>query len=115
MRLWLSAAVVVTFVAAGGALTSSSAAGASFVGAADCVEHQAFVDGDEAAVAARLPKRYTPVRDGADGPPLVFGRALHCARTTIDGHTAPVTLASIGVVIESPDGVGCGSGIPAAG
>jgi hypothetical protein len=45
----------------------------------------------------------------------VFARALHCGQATIDGRTAPVTLASIGVVIESPDGVGCGSGIPAVG
>jgi hypothetical protein len=115
MRLWLSAAVVVTLVAVGGALTSSTAGGASFVGAADCVEHQAFVDGDDAAVAARLPKRYTPIRDGAGGPPLVFARALHCEHATIDGQSGPATLASIGVVIDSPDGVGCGSGIPGAG
>src|SRR3954466_16323110 len=115
MRLWLSAAVVLALVAAGGALPSSSAGGASFVAAADCIEHQAFVDGDDAAVAAWLPKHYTPVRDGAGGPPLVFARALHCAQATIDGHTGPVTLASIGVAIDSPDGVGCGSGIPVAG
>src|SRR3954468_14599353 len=115
MRFWLSAAVVLALVAAGGALTSSSAGGASFVAAADCIEHQAFVDGDDAAVAARLPKRYTPIRDGAGGPPLVFARALHCEHATIDGHSGPATLASIGVVIESPDGVGCGSGIPGAG
>src|SRR4051812_914202 len=115
MRFWLSAAVVLALVAAGGALTSSSAGGASFVAAADCIEHQAFVDGDDAAVAARLPNRYTPIRDGAGGPPLVFARALHCEHATIDGHSGPATLASIGVVIESPDGVGCGSGIPGAG
>src|SRR3954469_13773096 len=108
MRFWLSAAVVLALVAAGGALTSSSAGGASFVAATDCVEHQAFVDGDDAAVGARLPKRYTPVRDGASGRPLVFARALHCDRVTLDGHSASGTLASIGVVIESPDGVGCG-------
>src|SRR3954454_18355911 len=115
MRFWLSAAVVLALVAAGGALTSSSAGGASFVAATDCVEHQAFVDGDDAAVTARLPKRYTPIRDGAGGPPLVFARALRCEHATIDGQTAPATLASIGVVIESPDGVGCGSGAPGVG
>src|SRR5437764_528132 len=97
---------------AGGA---TGAAGASFVSATNCVEHQAFVDGDDAAVAARLPKHYTAVRDSATGQPLVFARALHCDKSTLDGHTAPITLASIGVVVESPDGVGCGSGVPVAG
>src|SRR3954470_1367151 len=87
MRFWLSAAVVLALVAAGGALTSSSAGGASFVAAADCVGHPAFVDGDDTAVAARLPKRYTPIRDGAGGPPLVFARALHCEHATIKGET----------------------------
>src|SRR5204862_6165788 len=102
----------------GAALMTSSAGGAggaSFVSATNCVEHQAFVDGDDAAVAARLPKHYTAVRDSGSGRPLVFARALHCEKGTLGGHTEPVTLASIGVVIESPDGVGCGSGIPVAG
>src|SRR4051812_24143824 len=102
-------------VAACAALLTGSAGGAtSFVAGTDCLEHQAFVDGDDAGVTARLPKRYTPVRDG-NGRPLVFARALHCNQTTIDGRTAPATLASIGVVIESPDGVGCGSGVPGVG
>ena len=115
MRAWLLAAVVAVAAAAGAALMASSAGGASFTAAENCVEHQAFVDGDDAAVAARLPKRYTPVRDGASGRPLVFARALHCEKATVGGHTAEGTLASIGVVIESPDGVGCGSGAPGAG
>jgi hypothetical protein len=99
---------------ASGALVAPSAGGASFVSATNCVEHQAFVDGDDAAVTARLPKHYTPVRD-MNGKPLVFARALHCEQATVDGKTGPMTLASIGVVIDSPDGVGCGSGVPAAG
>jgi hypothetical protein len=114
MRARLSAAMVMV-LAACGAFTTSSASGASFVAAADCTEHQAFVDGDDTAVAAWLPKHYTPVRDGAGGPPLVFARALHCNTATVGGHTGPVTLASIGVVVESPDGVGCGSAVPGVG
>src|SRR3954447_19410309 len=99
---------------ASGALVAPSAGGATFVSATNCLEHQAFVDGDDAAVTARLPKHYTPVRD-VNGTPLVFARALHCEQATVDGKTGPMTLASIGVVIESPDGVDCGSGVPAAG
>src|ERR671939_475526 len=98
-------------------MTSSAggAGGPTFVSATNCVEHQAFVDGDDAAVAARLPKHYTAVRDGANDRPLVFARALHCEKGTLGGATAPITLASIGVVVESPDGVGCGSGVPVTG
>jgi hypothetical protein len=109
------ASICVVAAAVAAALMASSAGGASFVSATNCIEHQAFVDGDDAAVTARLPKHYTPVRDGATGKPLVFARALHCEKSTLDGHTAPITLASIGVVVDSPDGVGCGSGIPVAG
>src|SRR5205085_9417574 len=99
--------ICVLLAALSAALMASSAGGAaSFVSAANCVEHQAFVDGDDAAVAARLPKHYTAVRDSATGRPLVFARALHCEKGTLGGQTAPITLASIGVVIESPDGVG---------
>ena len=108
--------ICVLLAALGAAFMASSAGGAAnFVSATNCVEHQAFVDGDDAAVAARLPKHYTAVRDSATGKPLVFARALHCEKGTLDGQTAPLTLASIGVVVESPDGVGCGSGIPAVG
>jgi hypothetical protein len=105
----------VAVVSAWGAFMATDAHAAGFVAARDCVEHQAFVDGDDAAVAARLPKRYTAVRDGASGRPLVFARALHCDHATLDGKSGPATLASIGVVIDSPDGVGCGSGVPAVG
>jgi hypothetical protein len=107
--------VGVAAVVACGAFVTAGAGGASFVAGAKCLEHQAFVDGDDAAVAARLPKRYTPVRDSSNGRPLVFARALHCEQATLDGRTAPMTLASIGVVVESPDGKGCGSGAPGVG
>src|SRR4051812_10932245 len=113
MRTWLSAGVAA--LVACGAILTAGAGGASFVAASKCLEHQAFVDGDDAAVTARLPKRYTPVRDSNNGRPLVFARALHCERSSIDGRAAPMTLASIGVVVESPDGKGCGSGAPGVG
>jgi hypothetical protein len=113
MRARLSAAAAV--LVACGLFATAGAGGASPVAGTNCVEHQAFVDGDDAAVAARLPKRYTPVRDSSTGHPLVFARALRCEQTAIDGHTGPAILASIGVVVESPDGVGCGSGVPGVG
>src|SRR3954464_14850059 len=99
------------------ALTAAQNASAApqFIVTGGCQEHQAFVDGDEQAVAARLPKRYTPIRDGAAGPPLLFVRALKCQKVTLDGKTAPATMASFGVTVESPDGRGCASGAPAAG
>jgi hypothetical protein len=111
----MRAGLLTATVAAFALLVTPCAATASFTAAENCLEHQAFVDGDDAAVAARLPKRYTPVRDGMTGRPLVFARALHCEKTTIGRHTASGTLSSIGVVIESPDGVGCGSGAPGVG
>ena len=43
---------------------------ASFSVGNDCLEHQAFVAADEAAVDARLPDRYTPVRDQSSGRPV---------------------------------------------
>src|SRR4051812_23845722 len=114
------AATAAAAAAAASTIALAAAAGAQaapqFVVTGDCQEHQAFVDGDEQAVAARLPKRYTPIRDGGpDGPPLLFVRALKCQKVTLDGKTAPATMASFGVTVESPDGRGCASGAPAAG
>src|SRR3954470_3036254 len=97
------------------ATAQNASAAPQFIVTGDCQEHQAFVDGGEQAVAARLPKRYTPIRDGASGPPLLFVRALKCQRVTLDGKTTPATMASFGVTVESPDGRGCASGAPAAG
>jgi hypothetical protein len=94
----------------GGAAPATAAP--SFAVGSDCQEHQAFVDGDDAAVAARLPKRYTALRDPANGKPLLFVRAMHCRALTLGGRTGPATVASFGVVIDSPDGRGCGSGAP---
>src|SRR2546423_3166206 len=76
-----------------------------------CEEHEAWVDGDAAAVAARLPKRYTAFTD-ANGAPLVFARAMRCQAENVGGQAAPVTIADWGVVIDTPDGMGCGSGTP---
>jgi hypothetical protein len=105
----LVALVVAAAVAPGGAEASSS-----FISAVDCHEHQAFVAGDDAAVAARLPDGYTPLRT-ASGAPLVFARGLRCREATLDGRAGPLLAASYGVVVESPDGRGCGSGAPGAG
>src|SRR5204863_9350686 len=33
----------------------------------------------------------------------------------IDGSTGPVTMGSFGIVIQSPDGRGCSSGVPVTG
>ena len=86
----------------------------SWVLGSDCHEQQAWVDGDEAAVAARLPKRYTAVRDNGTGKPLLFVRALRCARTSLGGAPNAI-VASYGIVVESPDGRGCGSALPVIG
>src|SRR5947209_13885990 len=86
----------------------------SFMRADGCVEHQAFFDGDAAAVRARLPRAYTPTVDPASGRPLLFARAERCA-VTIGGSSVTATMASAGIVIDSPDGRGCASGAPGAG
>ncbi|HEV2812404.1 MAG TPA: hypothetical protein VGW10_04050, partial [Solirubrobacteraceae bacterium] len=93
------------------ALAPAGAQASSFAMAEDCAEHESFVHGDEAAVAARLPARYTVVRES--GKPLVYARAVRCARFTIGDRTAPATIATYGIVVESQDGRGCASGSPA--
>jgi hypothetical protein len=98
----------------GGGAAPAGAQTPSFMEGANCDEHQAFVEGDGEAVAARLPRGYTPLRS-ASGAPLVFARALRCGDSRIDGRGGPSLLASYGVVIESPDGRGCVSSAPAFG
>ena len=107
----VTAAVVGVLGAAGAA---GEASPPSFIRADDCVEHQAFLAGDPAAVARRLPTGYTAVVDPASGRPLLFARAERC-QVSVAGRTAPATMASFGIVISSPDGRGCSSGAPGAG
>src|SRR4051794_6084371 len=84
------------------------------VTATGCEEHEAWVEGDPAAVAQRLPHGYTPVITPS-GKPLVFARAEHCRAVTTAGRTAPATIADWGVVVGTPDGHGCATGVPIAG
>jgi hypothetical protein len=105
--------LVVAAALAATALAPGQAAAADYALGTDCQEQQAFVDGDPAAVAALLPERYTPVRNPASGRPVVFARGLRCAQIALAGRSAPGINASYGVVIESPDGRGCGSASPA--
>jgi hypothetical protein len=108
--LCLAAAVLVAAV-----VPATANAAPQFIVTQACQEHQAFVDGDAGAVATKLPHAYTPVTDGPSGPPLLFVRALKCQKVTLDGQTGPATMASFGVVVNSPDGRGCASGAPGAG
>jgi hypothetical protein len=94
---------------------AASAASPSFATTEACDEHQAFVAGDDRGVAAQLPKRYTPVREPEQGRPVLFARAIRCRALTIGDRSRPVTMASYGIVVESPDGRGCASGAPAFG
>lgn len=82
--------------------------------ATGCEEHEAWVDGDAAAVASRLPKGYVAVSD-SNGAPIVFARAERCAHLTAAGRTAASTIADWGVVVQTPDGHGCASGVPTVG
>ena len=65
-------------VLAGLAAPTGAAAAPSYIVGTNCHEQQGFVDGDAAAVAARLPQGYTPQLDAATGAPLVFARAMRC-------------------------------------
>src|SRR5687768_9359409 len=79
-------ALVVSGVAAAliGAGAPAAGAAASFVTATGCPHHQAFIEGDDAAVDARLPDRFAPVRT-ASGAPLLFVRAIRCDTLGVDG------------------------------
>jgi hypothetical protein len=114
VQLWLTVGVAAALANVGVAPHSAAAATAS-AGISGCQEHQAFVDGDEAAVSAHLPKRYTRVQDPFSNRPLLFVRGLRCRGLTLDASSAPATMASFGIVIDSPDGQGCASGAPVVG
>ncbi|HEX2085368.1 MAG TPA: hypothetical protein VHF89_06775 [Solirubrobacteraceae bacterium] len=109
------AAGVLAGALAAAAPAAAAAAGPSFASGTGCEEQQAWVEGDEGAVEAHLPDGYEPVRAGS-GAPLLFVRALSCAGVSLDGGPAdPAVVAGYGVVVESPDGLGCGSGTPVIG
>jgi hypothetical protein len=93
---------------------ATPASAAPFITADGCPHHQAFVEGDEAAVSEWLPDAYEPVRT-ASGAPLLFFRAISCEDVEVAGKAGPGVMATYGVVIESPDGLGCTSSVPGAG
>ena len=85
------------------------------VAATDCEEHEAWVDGDAAAVAKALPAGYTALTD-TNGAPIVFARAERCSSLAAPGQRPrPVTVADWGIVVNTPDGDGCASGLPQVG
>src|SRR3954452_16031500 len=102
-------------VALGATTVTAQPAPTGVIATSDCAEHQAFIEGDDRAVAARLPKRYTALRDPGTGHPVLFVRALRCADVAGAGQSGPATMASYGIVVESPDGSGCASSAPGAG
>jgi hypothetical protein len=105
------AALTIGMLAPAGATGATPSVG--YAPGTDCREQQAFVDGDPAAVAERLPERYTAMRNPATGRPIVFARGLRCERFTLGGGSGPAVTGNYGVLIESPDGRGCGSASPA--
>jgi len=107
----MAVAGAATLVCAALAGQAEAATAPSFMRADGCVEHQAFFDGDAAAVRTRLPRAYSPTLDPSSGRPLLFARAERCA-VTIGARTETATMASAGIVVDSPDGRGCGSGAP---
>src|SRR2546423_8484081 len=112
---WAAAAIAAAALATVGPAGAQNAATTPEpIAGTGCEEHEAWVDGDAAAVAARLPKRYTAFTD-ANGAPLVFARAMRCQAENVGGQAAPVTIADRGVVIDTPDGMGRGRGTPGAG
>src|SRR3954447_25981092 len=102
-------------VALGATTVTAQPAPTGFIATSDCAEHQAFIEGDDGAVAARLPKRYTALRDPGTGHPVLFVRALRCADVAGDGERGRVPMGSYGRVLGSPAGGGGASGAPAAG
>jgi hypothetical protein len=93
-------------LAAGTGTASAQSATPAPIARTGCVEHEVWADGDATAVAQRLPSKYTAATDGGTGAPLIFARAERCG---------DLVLADYGIVINSPDGYGCASGIPQVG
>ena len=107
----LAVAVAAAFALA---VAPAQAAQPTVMSTQSCDEHEAVVDGDPAAVAARLPAGFTPVTD-LDGSPLIVAHAIRCDRVELGEHAGPATFANIGILVQSPDGVGCASGAPVIG
>lgn len=108
----LITALLLAIAVATAAPATAAAGPGSYALGTDCVEQQAFVEGDPETVAARLPASYTPARTPS-GAPVLFARALRCEALGLRARrAAPTIIASYGVLIESPDGMGCGSGSP---
>ena len=91
-----------------------ASAAPSYTTGEGCTEHQAFVEGDDAAVAERLPDGYEPIRTSS-GAPLIFARAIRCETIAAGAEGFPAVQANYGVVVESPDGLGCLSAAPVVG
>src|SRR3712207_3469284 len=91
-RAVLLVSVMTGVAGAGVAEAKAAAAPPAFLAGRDCVEHQGFVEGDDAAVAAAVPDRYTPVRDPGSGKPLVFVRALKCGENTLGDERLAATM-----------------------
>lgn len=70
----------------------------------NCLEHQAFLDGEPDAIGRVLPEAYNAVENPASGRPLLFVRALRC---NVNGDEDQTTFGSFGIVVESPDGTRC--------
>lgn len=115
-RLLLAASIAAVAVQAGSVGAAAATAQPPGVTLArSCDENQAFVDGDAAAVAAVLPAHYTAVLDPVTGNPLLFFRAERCDSIAVGGSAQPGTIADFGIVVQTPDGIGCASGAPVAG
>ena len=115
---WGMATILGLLIAGGSAPVLATPAHAStqqFMLTNDCQEEQAFVDGDPAAVAAQLPRGYRALQDPSTNAPIVFLRGERCGSVSVGGATAPATMASFGVVIQTPDGTGCSSAAPGIG
>jgi len=111
--MWLVPALALGLIVEEGIAASVTPIGRSFITANQCVEHQAFMDGDPGAVAGALPRAYVATVDPGSGKPLIYARSARCL-VTLAGVTRQVTMASFGIVINSPDGRGCASGAPGA-
>lgn len=80
-----------------------------------CRDRAAFVLGVEEAVRSRVPASYELVRDPGTNRPLVWVETLRCDSYAVGDASAATKISAIAAVVESPDGMGCLSAIPAVG